>query len=55
MVDLLNWCWRNGMTLLEWRKSVSVPISKQRRRGTCAVDDFQGIALLSVVYKVKCS
>ena len=42
------------MTPSEWRKSVIVPIPKQRRHGTC-VDDFQGIVLVSAVYKVKCS
>ena len=32
-----------------------VPVPKKRRKGTCEVDDFRGIALGSVVYKVMCS
>ena len=32
-----------------------MPIPKERRSGACVVDDFQGIALVSVVYKAMCS
>ena len=53
--SLFNWCWRNGMTPSEWRKNVIVPIPKKRRRGICEVDEFRGITLVSVVYKVMCS
>ena len=52
---LFNWCWRNGMVPSEWRKNVIVPVPKKRRKGTCKMDDFRGIALGSVVYKVMCS
>ena len=37
------------------RKNVIVPVPKKKRKGTCEVDDFRGIALGSVVYKVMCS
>ena len=53
--SLFNWCWRNGMTPSEWRKNVIVPVPKKRRSGACVVDDFRGIALVSVVYKAMCS
>ena len=43
------------MTPSEWRKNVIVPGPKKRISGACVVDDFRGIALVSVVYKAMCS
>ena len=52
---LFNWCWKFGMILSEWRKSVVVPIPKKQNRGPCRVDEFRGISLVAVPYKALCS
>ena len=52
---LVNWCWKIGMTLTEWRKSVVVPIPKMQKSGPCRVDEFKVISLVAVPYKALCS
>ena len=52
---LYNWCWKFGMIPTEWQKSVVVPIPKKQKSGPCRVDEFRGISLVSVPYKVLCS
>ena len=54
-VTLFNWCWKYGMIPSEWRRSVVVPIPKKRRSGVCKTDEFRGISLVPVAYKVMCS
>ena len=49
---LFNLCWKNGLVPSLWKKSVIIPVPKKRGRGV--TDNFRGISLTSVVYKVLC-
>lgn len=37
-----------------WKSSVVVPAPKKRSNGACRIDEFRGIALVSVAYKAMC-
>ena len=52
---LFNLCWKNGLVPSLWKKSIIIPVPKKRGRGPCVTDNFRGISLTSVVYKVLCT
>ena len=52
---LANLCWRHGLVPSVWRQGTVVPVPKKKGKGICEVDNFRGIALVPVVYKVMCS
>ena len=53
-LKLANLCWRHGLVPSVWRQGTVVPVPKNRGRRICEVDNFCGIALVSVVHKVMC-
>ena len=52
---LANLCWRHGLVPSMWRKGTVVPVPKKKDKGICEVDNFRGIAVVLVVYKLMCS
>ena len=52
---LANLCWRHGLVPSVWRQGTVVPVPKKKSKGICEADNFRGIALVSVVYKVMCA
>ena len=52
---LANLCWRHGLVPSVWRQGTVVPVLKKKSKGICEADNFRGIVLVSVVYKVMCA
>ena len=51
--DLICKVWHDGVVVAEWRESEIVPIPKKGDLSSC--DNWRGISLLDVVWKLFCS